>query len=152
MFDYPEAGVPHRILDNLSWLENIVHQTGDEYTFELGESVVTSVSFEEGFEMRLAGGSRILANMPLQFSDEYESFRLSSDAPQAVSVANRIESQEINQARISSDGTLNISFSREGVAGIKLVVGANAWKVNFSNGSSAVGLLGGGIELSPPQT
>lgn len=151
-FSYPETRVPHRILNNLSWLEHIVHQEGDEYTFELGDSLLTCAAFKDGFEIKWAGGARIIANAAFRYFNGKRTLEIDPNTPAVRNVIAGIAPSEVSLARISPDGALNISFTRDGAAGRKLVIGTNAWKVYFPNGSSAVCLAVGGIELLSPQS
>jgi Family of unknown function (DUF6188) len=142
--------MPHRILDNLSWVENIVHQSASGYALELGDSTVSRLSSEESLIITLAGGSKITVSTPFQLLNNSGTLQIDPWTSAGMEVISQVSKCRVREAVVTPDGTLKLAFDGADAEGPKLIIGPNGWKVYFSNGSGVVGLEGGGIELLPP--
>jgi hypothetical protein len=123
----------HRILDNLSWLENIGQQSADGYLLKLDGAVASLASSEEDLVIVLTGGAKIVIHKPVQ--------------PQTIG---HVTHAGIREAVVTPDGTLHITFDNTSSGNWEQIVEPHAWKVYFPNGSSVTSLDGGGVELLPP--
>jgi hypothetical protein len=134
----------------MSWLEDSVHDTSDGFSLEFGDATVASLTLGENLTITLTGGAHIAGRKPFRLfrrdsAVESDSWKLTD-----TSAVNQVMHRNIQEAIITREGALEITFDLANAEELKLIINYNNWQVRFSNGSSARNLASGGIELLPP--
>ena len=140
----------HRILNNLSWLEDIVKQSTDGYVLDLGEITISDLISGDSFIIALSGGGKIVIRKPFELLRGGKALNVDPSSQTSMEEITQTLRSGIHGATVMPDGTLRLALGVSGLGEPTISAPSGNWQVHFSNGSSIVGLRGGGIEILPP--